>query len=293
MRRESATICTPLGIRFWDPACDTQVREGLVVRARQQGSAHASPRAFRTLSGIYAFQGLPGLHDFEYPTEDRCSFPAPPGTKRFIIHVVDQQLRFLPVVFGMALPHKGIFPPTNPGSPPGKTLPGLHLFSAPARPTLPTLAVVRAELEDESTGGVGAHAILEVEVPGPSPKSWYGMADERGSAVVMFPYPTFKGEIGGASPVTSPAAPGGVQHTWDVTIRVRYEPAALAYLTNYEIPELYSICAQAPGVLWSTLGPGNGQPVSHLTAQLTFGQELVMRTDRGPTLLIGSKKSPP
>lgn len=289
--RERITVFSPLGIRFWDPARDTQVRDGLTVIACPQGSRHAATRAFRTLSGIYAFHGLPGLHDIEYPAQDSVPTTSPPEIMRFIVQVIDEQRRFLPVVFGVDLPYQGIFPTGTPSSPPGNSLPGFYLFSAPTRPRTPSLAVVRAQLEervDAVTRQPAGHAVLEVEAPGQ--ETWYGVADERGSVVVMFPYPTFTGTNGVSSPVTSPA--GVVQQHWDLSIRIRYEPAALTFPNGFQIPDLRSIFNQAPGVLWSTLTTQPGQPVSQLSAELIFGQELVMRTDGGPTLLIGSTSPP-
>lgn len=105
---ETTRVITPLGIRFWDMVANKQVSDNLVVTARPDKMDLPIISAFRTPSGIYAFQGLPGLHDMEYPVGD--SDPGEHKKKRFIIEVEDQLRRFLPVVFSLDLPIKGIFP---------------------------------------------------------------------------------------------------------------------------------------------------------------------------------------
>lgn len=288
---ERIRVVTPLGIRFWDSARGTQVTDGLSVTARRQGIRHSATRAFRTASGIYAFQGLPGLHDLEYPTQDAVFTQSPPVTARFSVEVYDEQRRFLPVVFSINVPHWGIFPTVMRSSPPGSRLPGFYLFSAPTRPVPSTLAVVRAQLAER--GGVSdpppaAHAVLEVQVPGQRPV--YGLADEQGRAAVMSPYPPFAAKIGNASPMMSP--PAAIQHRWDVSIRVQYAPQSLVVPLGSKIPELRTILSQPQELIWSTLAVQPGQPIDRLSTELIFGQELIVRTDAEPYLFVGPATSP-
>ena len=49
---ERQTIFTPLGIRFWDPATDAQIGDGLRERAWPDGATEPVRDAFRTGSGI-------------------------------------------------------------------------------------------------------------------------------------------------------------------------------------------------------------------------------------------------
>jgi hypothetical protein len=78
-----------------------------------------------------------------------------------------------------------------------------------------------------------------------------------------------------------------IRQRWDITIRVQYDPPALTLINGFDIPDLRSIFDQTPGVLWSTL-VSPGLPASQLQTELVFGQELVVRTDSGSALLIGS-----
>src|SRR5207248_5786205 len=138
---------------------DTQVSEGLTVTARPQGTRLAVTDAFRTASGVYAFQGLPGMRAVEYPAQDTDPVGSPPVTRRFIVEVTDQERRFLPMVLSVELPYRGVFPTGTHSSPLGHQLPGVYLFSSPTRPAMPSLAVVRAQLVDADTRQPAAHAL--------------------------------------------------------------------------------------------------------------------------------------
>lgn len=117
---EEVRIVTVLGIRFWDAARDSQVSDGLVVSARAEGTTAPRVTAFRTLSGVYAFQGLPGLHDLEYPPPGATPAASPPLTARLIVEVEDTEDRFVPVAFAVEvpLPYRGVLTTAVGGSPP-------------------------------------------------------------------------------------------------------------------------------------------------------------------------------
>ena len=57
---ETTRLYAPLGIRFWDAATDSQVHDGLAVRAWPADSPELVAEAFLTRSDIYAFRDLPG-----------------------------------------------------------------------------------------------------------------------------------------------------------------------------------------------------------------------------------------
>ena len=265
---ERQTIYTPLGIRFWDPATDSQVAHGLRVRAWRDGATEPVRTAFRTASGIYAFQGLPGLRDVEFPAGDNGA-ASPPAGLRFVVSLEDQQRRFLPAVMRIDAPFDGIYPTALPASPPGAALPGFYLFSAPWRP-VKALAAVRADLVRRSTGQPAAHAVLELDVEDSG--VWHGIADERGSVAVFLPAPPFQATLGSSPP--GPQAPPH-QQQWQVTARVRYQPSHLETPAGAELPDLRTILTQAAGLTWpAAAGAGSAQ----LNTVLSFGQDLVLRT---------------
>ena len=265
---ERQTTFTPLGIRFWDPATNSQVSHGLRVRAWPDGATGPVREAFRTASGVYAFQGLPGLRMVEYPTNNGGS-TSPPVGQRFVVAVEDQQRRFLPVVMRVDAPFTGIYPTALAASPPGEALPGFYLFSAPWR-TATALAAVRADLVRESSGEPAAFAVLEVD--GQESGVWHGIADERGSVAVFFPIPPFQATLGSSPP--GPQAPPQEQQ-WQVTARVLYEPAHLETPAGADVPDLRTVLTQAGGVVWAAAG---GASAVQLNATLSFGQDLTLRT---------------
>ena len=110
---ERPAIQTPLGILFWDSARDAQVVGPLQVSARPAGQPSATPtNSFTTMSGIYAFSGLPGLRAFEYPPigTPPPAFPTgPAGVLQFWIDVVDPSGDFNPVTFTAPAPYLGLY----------------------------------------------------------------------------------------------------------------------------------------------------------------------------------------
>ena len=262
-------IFTALGIRFWDPVLADQVGDGLVVTAWPDEVSGPVFEAFRTRSGIYAFQGLPGLRNVEYPLSDTVVIASPPDSRRFVVEVSDPQKRYFPAAFtvDLPLPYRGIFPTAAPGSPPDDQLPGFYLYSASTRTAASGLAALRGQLLEANTLKPAAYAVIEVIVDG---QTWYGIADARGSVLVLLPYPTFITLLGQSPPDNSLS-----EQEWELTIRVLYNPTTLTELTGTEVPHLHSILDQAAGTIWPT---ESGPPVSSWLTDLTFGQELVMRT---------------
>lgn len=284
---EEVRIVTVLGIRFWDAARDSQVSDGLVVSARAEGTTAPRVTAFRTLSGVYAFQGLPGLHDLEYPPPGATPAASPPLTARLIVEVEDTEDRFVPVAFAVEvpLPYRGVLTTAVGGSPPAADVPGFYLFSAPSRPAPLGLAVVRAELVDAVSGAPAAHAVLEVERP--DGELAYGLAGAQGRVVAFMPYPMVITTLG-ASPPAPPVPLAGQR--WPLVVRVRYAPARLVHPAGSTVPELGSVFHQAPAVL-AVGAAGSGVP-EH-TVELAFGRELVLRSENRSTLLVEPGPSSP
>jgi hypothetical protein len=300
---ERVTNFTPLGIRFWDAVLDKQVSDHLLVKAYPAAGFKPVINAFRTASGIYAFQGLPGMQEVE--KDDSDGVPAVPssGKKSFSIEVKDELERFLPMVFKveLPLPELGVYlyggATSVTGSPPlssAENPPGFYLFSAPTRTVSPGLAVIYAMLKEESTGNPAAHAVIETQVDGEdtSTNQWYGVADEKGCICVLLPYPSIKVSLSNSPPESTTELLKDKQ--WQLTFRVRYAPAELTYPFNrndIKIPYLDSILKQSSGVIW-TGEPGG--PVSDWTEMLTFGKELTLKTqgEEKHVLLIDAAASP-
>jgi hypothetical protein len=283
---ERFSIITTLGIRFWDPALDVQVGDGLTVTAYPEGARRPATTAFTTPGGVYAFRGLPGLHDIEYPRGDPASPGSLPATSRFLIEVRDTASRFLPVVFLVDAPFRGIFPTDVPQAPDAAAPPGFYLFSAPTRAGSPRTALVRAEFSerlDATNERPASYAVLETDAP--AGDTWMGIADDRGAVALLFPYPTFTGTPTAFS-ATLPSA-AVTQQSWPITLRVRYQPSILSFPAGSSLPELRSVLAQAPAAIWTQRASPPGQALASLSATLVFGQELTMRSAQESVLLIG------
>jgi hypothetical protein len=288
---ERISIVAPLGIRFWDPAFDVPVDDGLQVTAYPFGAAWPPTAGYRTPSGIYAFRGVPGLHDVEYPQGDPPSPGSLPASRRYQIVVADAQARFLPVSFAVDAPFRGIFP-TDLASSLGSAPPGFYLFSAPTRAGSPLVGVVRAQLSerlDAVNERPAAYAVIEVDAPGGD--TWIGIADQRGVAALLFPYPTFTASGSASLPASLPSGTGS-QQSWPVTVRVLYQPSALTVPVGGTLPELRSILAQAPGALWTERASPPGVAAALLPATLVFGQELVLGSAGESVLLVGPGSLP-
>jgi hypothetical protein len=291
---------TPLGIQFWDAASDTPVSDGLTVTAQRTKGDYFSVPAKRTPSGIYAFQGLPHLRAVEDPSQ-HGSASSPPQAFEYVVAIEDHLGRFLPMVFGVTLPlgYRGLFL-----SVPLSSLPGgagrAYLFSAPTRPVPPGMAAIRADLWDHEAAAPAAHAAVQVELAG---MQWTAVASERGAFLLVVPYPTVARLQLGSPPGSG--QPGFGAQTWPVTISVQCQPAKLRYpLTEkrditwpwMDTPSLKSILyEQGPALIWFS---ESQPPVAAWTTNLTFGQELVLRTQlagsqQASSLWISRGASPP
>jgi hypothetical protein len=283
---------TPLGIRFWDPALDTAVDDGLAVwafRADAPGLG-ASPgggvRAVRTKSGVYALEGLPGLAEFEHPAPDAppgaALIASPPFAADFVIAVRDERVpaRFLPMAFTVRLPlaTRGLFLGDAPG---GARVP---LFSAPTRPVPAGLSAVRAELleiDGPDAPRPAAHAALRVDVGG---TTWTGVADERGRVLVVFPTPTaIRLSLG------SPPGSGGggdvAAQSWPLVVRAAWDPGRLRFplagtrgaaAAWADVPSIKSVLDEQPPAL--LFDADDAAPADALHPELHFARELVLRT---------------
>lgn len=286
---EFHSTVTALGIRFWDPVSDGQVRDNLVAKAYPVLGTGPVKTAFRTASGVYAFQGLPGLQAVELKESDDedAGIPDTPSfTRSFYIEVTDKLNRYLPTVFQADLPlsYDGLYlsddtalPGSSPGSP---NPPGFYLFSAPSRTVTPGLAAIHTTLIDRTAGEPAAYAVLEVDVEstgGVDMGKWYGISDERGCISILFPYPDMEVSLS-QSPPASPSVPLAEQE-WQLTVQVRYAPDELTYPTNInmegDIPLLESILAQSAGGIWTGLDTF----VNQWSTVLTFGEALILTTE--------------
>ncbi len=292
---EELTIFTPLGIQFWDPLLNIQIRDGLMVTARPQQGQGKTVSAFRTASGIYAFNRLPGLRSVENSSYDPDQIASPMISHKYIIEVEDRKRDYINAAFEVSLPlqYRGVFLSGSHSSPQRNT-PRFILYSAPTRKAPSWFAVVRGELNDYQTDSPAAHAVLKIRVPGG--KTSYGLSDEKGRFGVFMPYPAIKGTFEG-SPRIFIGKPLKEQN-WELFIEVLYEPTILKPLPNTDMPSYISILTQKQARIIQDspeVGSpgGTGSEVSELSVVLEFGTELILRTEGKTKLMISPAESSP
>lgn len=297
--REKQTLRCPLAIRFVDTALNTIVMSGLQVTARPLRNGQRDFEAKPNRSGTWLFYGLPGLRNYEMGGVEPASL-SPHEMQRFCVTVRDKENRFLPCTFEATAPNENVFAWSIASmSPPawGESVP---LFSTPARSTPSGCAVVRAQLaflrsDPSPVRGIGpepaAWALMQASVTVRNGASRQvdalGLADEKGSVAVIFPWPEVFG-------LTSGSPLGGLKvanQGWEVTFRAWHDLQPRS--RNSSDPLDLNILEQLAGP--SNVLQTMASPFDEISeAKLQFGRELVI-PEAPPghrTLLLSSALSP-
>ena len=287
---ETITYRAALAFQFTDAVTGKAVSDGLRVRAwafdpadprpaRRVDEAEKSPH-----SGVYGFRSLRGLSGYQ------IGETIPAASLSFIVHIEDDGGRFLPQTRRYDLPL------------PNPAVQAVPLISGPDRPAPSGFGLIRAQLVRTSapTGGPpeitviepAAWARLAISVPGDNPGDpanlFHGLADGRGTALALVPYPII------------PSSTLLDEAEWTVTVSVEHEPAALRSdfdLLAHIVPDLdretmaplqSTLTSQATATLFGAInvvsladqtytivGPPNA---SELDFTLAFGRPLTLRT---------------
>lgn len=289
---EEISIFAPLGIRFWDPVMDRTITDGLDVRAWPTVGPRRVTRGFRTRSGAFAFQSLPGLRGLERSFDDDGPSASIPDGRPFVIEVRDTADRFLPVAFQVTLPlpYRGLFLNGATGSPPLSTPAGVPLFSAPTRSKAEMLSAIRGTLIDADTGNPAAYARVRATLEGV--RSWYGFADEAGRFAVIMPTPPLIEGFGGSPGSFGFGGPMG-ERTFDLLIEVFYEPSRLVELPGTAVPEYRSLLAQRQGAMWLVPPNPSDLPDPDRLVTVDVGQTVILRTfDQHEQFVTSAPASP-
>jgi hypothetical protein len=263
LRTEAYTRVAPLGMRFVDQATGQGVRDGLTVTTGGR-TAGVNP------VDVHLLNRLPGLRTAEWGAGDAGYWDPPPTQRTFQVRVRDEHDRYLPFSFVAEAPTRGLFE-LGCVAPVGVPSPGaVPLHSGPARTPPPGLAVVRAELRVASSGNPASFARLDVAGPGGAPGA-RGIADAQGRVVVLLPYPPPPASL-------APATHALESARWDVSVAVHFRAGA----ASGPFPDLCSVLGQPPVTALSSRSPDT--PLS--SAQLAYGQELVLSTDGEHVLLV-------
>lgn len=295
---ETIVHLTPLGIRCVDLTTQIPVTRGLRITAAAIEGYGRTIVAHTTSSGVYAFHGMPGLHDFEFGMRPELlntpPVTSPPFGKEFVIVIEDVEGRYLPSGIILTAPRNEIIE--------------VPLFSAPSRATVPGLAVVRGSVSDASLLSAdgkprfAAHARVKAEYAfTASPNSYATLADARGEFAVHLPFPNpLRPPLGMMT--TSPNTTGRKtlgELRWPVTLSFDYQPARQRFVClrtdggvevlngpEEEIsdalppgwrcaPELASLLQQTAAYIAQ---PAFSPPIMSLKAEVEFGKETVVRS---------------
>ena len=266
------SLVAPLGVRFWDELAQALVSDGLAVSAHLASDPAHRVQAVLNTTSTFTFAHLPGMRSLERGAGDDAYWVALSSSARrhCVVEVVDPRGRFQPCQFHADVPTRGLFAWVcgSPGAAPRLSVP---LFSAPGRAVPAAMAVVRAELWDPLINAPAAWAVLEARPPGLNPVR--GIADAAGRVALIFAYPEPAGlpVVGSPGPTSGPPL---TRQTWPVQL-------VGAYARQQSVPAIPDLCAtlsQPPGTLWADAA----RTQTLTTATLSFGQELVVRSQDAP-----------
>ena len=285
--REIVTAKTQLGIRFWDPVLDRQIRDGLSVTAQRINNVWPTYTATRTKSDIYTFHALQTL----YNGEDEPAEGSPPDSIRYAITVRDRRERFLPVAWTvrLPLPYTGMYLSQSLISPDTLIPSGFLLFSSPSRLFGTDFCLLRGTLFDEVRRQPAAHALLKVNKG--DGKSSFGISDEAGRFVIATAYPVVD-----MLPLQSPfvrASRSSFDQTWDFDFEVLYAPAHRIGVFNSLWPDYDSILNQPAAEIWPVMESQGGTGMQQITVTVQYGRTFTFRTVGLDVLYVRSQDSSP
>ena len=263
----------PLALRFIDLLLEKPIGDGLEVQAwplvNQQIPRYALPvTASRSLqSGIYGFNSLEGLRDYEMDRRPHTDFcPDDTAPFNYVITVRDRLGRYQPVTLAYCLPKTQVVE--------------VRLLPTVNRLMPDTFGVVRVELWDSPFNRPAADALVQVSL---NANNYIGLADSRGMAAVFVEYPPLpKSEVD--------ADDHPIPITWAVKLQVFYRPPDPALPKDpgeyIQIPgqateaRLYSSILQqmtvAPAVLLKASPPED--EATELDMNLQYRVDLIVKT---------------
>jgi len=287
---ETVTRRTQLGIRFWDPAMNEQIRSGLQAALYPSDNQRKKVVATRTRSGNYVFNEIPGMLELETLNNEDASVASPADSKQYVLEVSDSLRRFSSVALRveLPLPYNGLFLVGDNNSSPTVAPRGFNLYSSINRRDASQFIFVRGDLLDRNTNQPAAHALVQVETE--DEFSWYGISDAHGKCAVMMPYPYLSIAFG-----SSPPSSDGLrlfQRTWALNISVFYQPLGLESLPGTELPDYSSVLTQSQASIYLESPDTDVGEVAQMQADLVYGRDLVVKTNGYSELYVSPSGSP-
>lgn len=286
---ETLSRKTLLGIRFWDAVVGAPIIEGLLVTLSPQENSDMKRVATRSSSGIYAFNNIPGMHDYEVNQHSEF-FDSPAATKPFVLHVRDIKKRYSDAVLAidLPLPYDGVFLIDDDRGSPAVAPKGFNLYSSTTREGGPQYGFVRGQLVHRDTGGPASFALVQVQTE--TGFFWYAIADKEGQFAVMMPYPMISMTLGGSPP--SSEGTRLMERTWEVSVTIMYDPHSQATLPGFDSPDYLSILNQSPAAIFADSPGVVGGEADEVSLQIMYGRDLIVTTQGFSELYINPIGSP-
>lgn len=258
-----------LGVMFRNSADGRVVSDGLYVRLKDPQLPHQVAQPLLANSfGVFVAHQVRGL--------GAAGPSSPSATRRYTLAVEDRLGRFLPVAAPVDLPTDGLLDLAFLRTSPGAALPHVPLFSASSCTVSAGHAEVRVDLRLASDASAAAWARVELWLEDPASLLAQGMADARGSALLVCALPALRDPPLRASPAGSQAT----LNQWTVRLRVFWNhtiaeaqvPDLSELLSLHEVPLLQGRSSLSP------LAP----------ALLSAGSPLVIRSPGSSCVFVGA-----
>jgi len=201
---------------------------------------------------------------------------SPAMRRRYTLSVDDRLGRYLPVTAPVDLPAEGLLDLAFLRTSPGNALPHVPLFSASNCAVPAGHAEVRVDLRLASDASAAAWARVELWLEDPATLLAQGLADARGSALLVCALPALRDP-----PLR--ASPAGSQTTlsnWTVRLRVFWNQA----IAKVQVPDLLDLLS-LPEV---PLLQGSSSPSPLAPALLSAGSPLVIRSPGSSCVFVGA-----
>jgi hypothetical protein len=261
------------GVVFRDRLDSRVVAAGLNVSLRDpRRPGSAAQRLAPNGQGVFVAHAVRGLRAH---AGGQAASASPSPTRRFELAVSDPLGRYLPLRVPADLPHPDLFEPAYMAGSPGADAPHVPLYSAAARPVSTGCGVLRADLRLASNPAAGA-AWARLELWLDTALIAEGMADRRGSALLLFALPALRDAPLRSSPHSMPDA----HASWQLTLRCFWDPR----LAQAEVPDLYDLQQAAEVPLLQRRSPAT--TLDHCLLQA--GAALIVRSDESSFVFVGA-----
>jgi hypothetical protein len=263
-------VLTPvLGVMFRNRVDSPAVSDGLIVTLKDPQQPNLAPQALAANGyGVFVAHQVRGVGS--------AGAASPPATRRYTLAVEDRLGRYLPLTMPVDLPIDGLLELACLATSPGAALPFVPLFNATTGTVPAGHAEVRVDLRLASTSEGAAWARLELWLEGPDTLLAEGLADARGSALLVCALPALRDPPLRASPPGSQAP----LKNWTVSLRAFWNQA----IARAQVPDLCDLLHLPEVPLLQ--GTASQHPLA--PALLTAGSPLVIRSDGSSCVFVGA-----